>query len=199
MTDTVQNDVIRATAKLVDSVSGAIQNVFWYKLATSTPLTNTEVAEDVRAFVEEIYDNLYQSMPDTTAFDSINLFNITQDFPLGDYDWPTLGAGTQSGDAMPSPCSVFCFARTGLSRIIGRKFFAPFMEVSQADGIWTAGLPATVAAAVDDWIEEDKTGTNGNWKSGLWSVTKQAFYVFLEGVVRYVVAYQRRRKQGVGS
>lgn len=199
MTDTVQNDVIRATAKLVNATSGAIQNVYWFKMTSDLSLEPDDVAEDLGEALELIYDGLITDMSEDTTFDSINYYNITQDFPLGDYDWPTLTDGTQTTEELPHGCAALLFARTGQPRVLGRKFLGPFLEASQSDGAWVTAFRTTLASALNSWITVLFEGTHATWQRGVWSATKEAFYTFVDGVVRFVVAYQRRRKANVGA
>lgn len=199
MPETVENDVIRATAVMDFDGVGTVQNVYHFKMVTDTTLEDDEVATDLCARLEVYYDIIDGQLTDLLTFDYINLFNVTQNEPLGNWDWPTLTAGLNAAESCPPGTAALAFARTGENRVIGKKYLGPFTVNDLEDGHWKTSLIALVADFITNWIAQSFVGTNAVWEQGVWASVLAAFKQFINGQAKARVAYQRRRKPGVGA
>lgn len=199
MADCDQNDIIRAAARgRWNSLSDVI-NVFWYQMTSSAGLTAAEVAEDIGDILETLYDYLDTFQHVSYSYKDITYFNVTQNKPLGAWDWPSLNAGTANYDALPTGVAAFIFARTGYNRIIGRKYLGVFTENDCGNGGWGSSLMTNLGYFAAWWLVTGWEQTNGDWDQGIYSAGNATLYPIEEVVVRQVPGYQRRRKQGVGA
>jgi hypothetical protein len=198
MADLVTGDVIRATAKLTYDGASDIQNVFWFELVTQT-LSIEHAAADIGEMLEDIYGEFNAHLADIVTYDSINLFNLTQDVAYGDFDWPTLTAGLASDEAQPPGVAICAWARTGLPKIMSKKWFGAFTEAACTDGLFSSTVRSAVIAGIAEWIISPKTATYGTWKQGVYSSKLLTFVTFVSAALRAYAAYQRRRRPTVGS
>ena len=196
---TVQiNDVIRITAVMDSSLEGTVQNVFHAKMTVGTASDAAFISATRTAF-DTAYDNIDGIMPDTLSFDEIRFFNVTQDLPMSPTTWPTLTVGgVDVADPLPSPMSCLVFGRTGTSRRIFKKYFAPFTEANHADAEWDTS-PGSQSLLLVASLTAGWAAGAGSAYVGLWSPTDLLFYDIVELVSRTVPAYQRRRRRGRGA
>jgi len=191
-------DIVRITANMDHTLEGDVQNVY-HSILLGGNATDLQYMQVAAVRLEACYAYLQPYMPDTLLFEDVRGFNITQDKPLPTVDWPTLAAGTVDvADPLPSVMSVLCFQRTGMSRVIGKKYYGPFTEADQSDAVWTSGLLAAVALGFN-LLTVGATAGTGTLSFGVFSPTLSLFQFFQEFVIPNVPAYQRRRRRGRGS
>jgi hypothetical protein len=193
------NDVIKVTAAL-DMVGNAVENVYYFRMDTAPSVTDTAVMNDLAAKLEEVYTHILSYMSDAVTFLEVRGFNVTKDQPMPTVSWPTMTVGGSSSARLPWGVSGLALLRTGVRRVLGRKFFGVFTEADNDDpGVWSGALTIAMAAAAGELVGSflgsttlavilpgvvDKTG---------------AFWAFIEAVASSNPAYQRRRRRGRGS
>lgn len=194
----LQGDIIRVTPVLNDSNEGLVMNVFWCLVGAGDP-ADQELMDTVALRLNTMYGYLDNYMPDTVDFYEIRFFNETQKKTMPTQSWPTLTVGgVDVADPMPAPCSALVFGRCQTSRRVGRKFLGPFTEADHADGVWLGGLDTALANFAQYWIASFQCSTNEVLRFVIANAVTLDWDIILEGVVRTVVAYQRRRRAGRG-
>lgn len=192
-------DVLRVTASFVATNSSQIQNTFHFVCGNVVEISDALVRAGVGDIIEQIYAPIIGWCSEEVFTDFIDVFIIEGAQALGQQSWPTLIAGSATGDMMPSGTSILTIGRTGVSRRIGKKYWPPGSESNNADGLWAGGyISAALAASVKTY--EPLIAANGLILTGvvydrLLAVSRLVF----ESVAYGIPAYQRRRKQGVGS
>ena len=194
-----EDDVIRATAVMKRALSDDIQNVFHLKLINISTATQLQLRTDIAEYLEDIWGTLVGLMHTSITFDEIQLFNVTQNTPEPTVNWPTLVAGSASGDPLADGVAALTLGRTGVSKRIGKKYFALFTEGALTLGLWTATTVTALTTAAADWIAPFTGISTATWDPGVFTRLTSAFTAFIEAVVSDIPAYQRRRKRGVGS
>lgn len=196
---TIENDsILRVVATLsIGSVSKA-QNVFHVTLTTGGPEDDSQVVTDVLEWIEDIYGEVESNIKDDVELDKIEVYERVSGAwePVGAL--PGAWAGVAVVDRMPSGCAQLLYgykSRTGHTD----KKYIPGMHDDCADGdeIVTVSKTRGDAAALQ-WITQH-VAVSGNL------YTPIHFNPAAEYAVAYVasgsserVAYQRRRKPGVG-
>ena len=101
---------------------------------------------------------------------------------------------------MPNGVASLVHALTTDPDVRGSKYFGGHLPASTVDNDWTGGFLSTMLAGGLIWVEPFVgAGTGGDFAPGVWSPTKTNFFLFNGTVtVNAQVAYQRRRKPGVG-
>lgn len=192
-------DILRVTCKMhANNVGQDIQNVFHYKHYGDSA-TDTAWFTACATLMDTAYDALKTQIPNDVTFESIAVWDITQDRPVYEGSWPTLTAGTATADPLPSQTAALALFTSDKARSQGRKYLPPFAEnACDTNGKLTSGA----TAALVTWIADVLLYVAAvNWHSvpGNWSPTKVRFAQWLAGLAQDYFRTQRRRVEGVGS
>jgi len=190
-------DVFRVTAGLFGPNGQVIQNVYHFAKVSGADTDDQDAMDDMAEILDELYTDLSAYFPTTVTAGEISFFDVTNNNPLPSMSWPTFTAGTGSGEPEPPACSALVVFRTGVNRKLGRKFFGPLSD-GVTDGGEIEGGSLTQLAASAAALVGLLSGDSGHtYWAGIVG-TLGGFFRFIEAVARPVIAYQRRRKQGVG-
>lgn len=193
------DNILKVTARLLFESLDDVQNVFYVQLETGAFVLDTDALEDMAAWLETIYAPIVDSLSSLITFDVVDVWNLTQDQPVGSIPWPTLTVGTGTAETLPPGCAALVTASTGQKNTRGRKFFGVLTELGQSGGLLSLGLMGDLAEAGVAWAGAFFGATSTeSWLPGV--VDKMGSLIQFNGVVvRRPVAYQRRRKQGIGG
>jgi len=194
-----QSDILRIAARLNYVGIGDFVNVYHYRLTTAGFVTDAMVVDDLAEIMDALYATISPSISDYANFVDVNIFNVTQDRPLGSTAWPTMTSGEASGDVLPSQVAAFVRATTGYSRNWARKFLGPFLEASNtSDGRVYSTLLGRLASFLAEWLVTT-ADTYGDYLPVVYHSKTSTWKVLIDGVVRNVWATVRRRRVGRGS
>lgn len=108
--------------------------------------------------------------------------------------------GTVGGTAMPAAVSGYLQAYTAVPRVLGKKYLPAIGENAVVNGEFDAPALATLISVLGFYYSPQVLTGGGTIFPGVLSSKVGDFQQFLEsGLVQSLPAYQRRRKQGVGS
>lgn len=193
------NDVLRVTAKMSwSSGTRDVQNVY-HLLYSGTGDDDADVVDDIATLLDGAYAEVIGYIPDDFAFETIEVWNLTQDQPVDEVDWPTLVEGTALTTALPAQLAPLVLFSTNAPRSQGRKYL-PFFTEAEATG-W-GQISAVALAAVADFAADflaDVVFPNGDGKWGNWNKLLSRFAPWLSAAVDTLFRTQRRRVAGVGS
>lgn len=192
-------DVIKVTA-VMSGPSGAIMNVYHFHCTTIIDGDDTTVMEDLAQKLDDAYSNIADYLTGHTIFVEVRGFNVTQNAPMPTVTWPTQTVGGSAAADNPAQISFMALFRTGVSRVLGRKFFGG-VHGSQIDdnGFWKSTLMTAVGQFVSELLGAF-TGTLLNqYVCGVIGKNTGFFYPFLEGLAQAIPAVQRRRRYGRGQ
>jgi len=198
MTNAQPGDVLRITARMKVNGDSAIENVFTFKWDALIPADYGLVMAHVADYLEAIYTTMNGDITDGQTYEDIVGFNVTQGNPLPAVNWPTLTAGTATGDQLPNGVAALTFFRTGLARIIGRKFWGVIRESANADGTWASGIMTAMAAAIAAILTPDTSLIDGGTLHSGVLDQGGTFREFTDGTASNQPVYQRRRRLGRG-
>jgi len=192
------NDVIRVTA-VMSGPSGRIENVFQFRVNSAVAPSDLTVMQDLAQKLDDVYEHMVSIMTGDTVFVEVNGFNVTQDLPMPTVPWPTQTTGESGSSDTPAQVSILALLRTGINRVVGRKFFGGFANGAfDSDGFATSAAITAVGLAAAELIGVF-TGTLLNeYLPGVKSTTSGLFWSFFEALVRSVPATQRRRRKDRG-
>jgi len=196
------NDVLRVVAKMnlndADDVQAAY-NVVVGDMGTGTELDFIDLTTE---WVNDIYSGLVDNLPDNLHFDSIEMFNITDNEPIGTFDWPTLTSGSSGAQHMPNSDTCYMFGRTQVPKCRGAKYMPGMTETAHNDGLWDTAFLASYANSLSNWITVAEDVVLDQVLIPVVQRTIGAPTLvenFVGGVVRAVVQPLLRRKIGRGS
>ena len=161
--------------------------------------TQQALRDDIADYLEDVYLEIDQQIHDSITFDSIELFNVTEGVPEPSINWPTLTVGGDATAPVPDGVTALSIGRTGVSKVVGKKYWPLGVETDIVEGIWGSTPTGVYALAAADWIAPFTGASGVTWDPGVWSRAAALFRVFTETATSSVPAYQRRRKRGVGS
>jgi len=192
------NDVLRVSCKM--SLFGQdVQNVFYIRNNGAGSVDDTTAVTEVLARLDSAFVLQNGEITNNLSYDSIEIFNITQDRPMGEYAWPTLTVGGAVSEALPNQVSGLVLFPTTTARSQGRTYLGGHVEGNNSstgvpDGGALAAMAAWAAALIAPWLVG-----GGEFEFGNWSSEKLRFAAYVSSLVRDVWRTQRRRAQGVGS
>ena len=177
-----------------------ILNVYHVRYGGTTTIANSAVVTQAAAWLNTAYTYLVPYMPTDLEFDYVEVWNITQDAPVGNTTWPTLTAGTDStNDAYATQCAALVRFGTDVARSQGRKFIGVLTEGAvQAGGqLQTAILVPLSYFATH--IVEGFTYSFEEFNPGNWNPTLSRFASWITAIITDRVCTQRRRRIGIGT
>lgn len=193
------SDVMRVIAKMsVDE--GDIINVY-HSLVTIgvVGVSDAEIVTGLSNAVDYCYDLIKAFYSEDLDFDTIEVWNVSQDRPMGEVEWPTLTNGTGTGDLAPLQVAPLILFGTDVARSQGRKYLpAPLESVLNTKGTLTSTFQAAMAAFGAALLP---TVNVGEWEYGFgnYNYDLADFRKWTTAIVRDVARTQRRRVLGVGS
>jgi len=191
-------DFFRITAGLLYKSNDEIQNVFYVRNNNGDPADDASVMIAAEEFLEDLYGDINPYISEQVTYNYINVFVPTGQQALGSFAWPSLTVGTATGEVTAPGVCQLSYARTGISRRIGKKYWGAFSEAHIANGVWdSAQTLLTQLAAQKTW---------GTFVTSFGLSLTGVIYDRLTGqgrgalsiVTSTIPAYQRRRKQGRG-
>lgn len=176
-----------------------MQNVYHFRHDTGSPQVEGDVVDDCLEYIEELMDNFTSIIHQTVELDGIEVFERVSGSwePIGQATGTWVGTGS-AADRMPSGCCLMINLfklRTGHH---DRKFISGFMEGAHSGEEWSSSVITAAGNFVTDMIS-GFTGTNGVVLQPVhWNRTTDTVKLIVGGSGVARVAYQRRRKPGVG-
>ena len=197
------NTILRVVVSLLFPDSAIAQNVFYTLFENDGGSNDDEdVLTDMSDWVDTMYDAMSASLDSDITLTGIKVYFYDT---VGD-DWDELGVefpGTgfsATGDMMPNGIACLIHAPTVNPDVTGAKYIGGFLDDSVVENDITAGALANFALFATEWTDPAVfSATGSGFIPGVWSATKDQFFAFTTSSSLNVgVAYQRRRKPGVG-
>jgi len=192
------NDVVRITCKF-SFLSNDVQNVYHMKVSTTGPVDDEDFLDEVAADMDSMYDDITTHISNDVAFESVEVYNVTDESYIGEVAWPSKTVGGASGNNLPPAASALCLFSTGFLRSQGRKFL-PLMTLNALTT--NGGVHNDVVTAITSFIADvllAKSGVNWSGLMGNWNPDLARFAQWIAGIAQDEWATQRRRYKGSGS
>lgn len=197
----VDGDIWRATCHLRSASGEDIYNVFHFK-HDGISENEGSLAVSVLTVLDNLYDDIEPAIPSDVSFVDIDLANVTQGLVYPSHPWPVQTNGGGTGDTMPEQLCGNLYAGTAFPHTIGRKFFGPFIESNNTDGVWASGLLAALADAAVHYLADVVLASGGVLHPGVAKYVNGVvtrFAPLLSAAVSSGIFTQRRRRRGVGA
>lgn len=197
------NAILKVVLSLLFPDSAIAQNVFYVLFENDgTSDDKDDVLDDLSEWMESIYDDMAAAVSSSINITGFKAY--IRDTPGG--DWDEVGVGFPSdtfsaaGDPMPNGIAALLHAQTDDPDVIAAKYFGGNTDTATVDNDFTAGSISTYINAGAEWVDPfTGTTTASGFIPGVWSTAQGAFFPFSTAYsVNAQVAYQRRRKPGVG-
>lgn len=202
------DSIVRAVAKFSHPATSQIQNVFDFLVNGAENVLDSDVVDAVDDYLSAVYGHIDALLDaDTDLIDvTVSLLQFVTDH------WETIAhmgsilaltgfTPAEVTDVLPASTACLLRARTNVPKHEGRKYFAPFTEVSNtSSGLFTSNVTNAVAAAGSEFLSRaEPIGVSGNTLEYVVLDVNQDIYRFPDNVVvTSIPAVQRRRKLFVG-
>ncbi len=197
------NAILRVVLSLLLPDQAIAQNVFYVLFENDGGSDDDQdVLDDLVTWMDDIYTEMDGAINTAVSLTGLKAYI----YDTVGADWDEIGVGfpvvTFVGAADPMPNGIACLghAPTVDPDVTGAKYWCGFGETSALDNDWSAGFIVGIVGAMTEWTDPF-TGavTTSGFIPGVWSVVQTAFKAFTTASsVNVQVAYQRRRKPGVG-
>lgn len=190
-------DIIRVIAEMA-YVGQQILNV--YHVISPSPTADSLLIDDVAAWLDEAYGYVNAFQDNGYGYSSIRVLNLSDDSEIGVVDWPGLVGGSVSGaTGLPSGVAALITQPTSTLGSRGRKFIAGISETYQSDSLWDP----TFLTGLADMAAVISAPFIGLSSGNSWAPCVVSTGLIPRPITGYQVtnipAYQRRRREGVGS
>lgn len=167
-----------------------------------SPFDNDDIVQDAVSWAEDMYYNLTNSISDELDGSQVQVY----EYDSVDDDWDEVGSSaffwnpTDTGDQLPRGNAMLVNLKTTDPDVSGKKYLPGIAKSGIVDGILNAGILALVASYAVDWYDGFVgTDSGADWQPGVWSPTDTVFRsAGTTVIIPTIVAYQRRRKRGIG-
>ncbi len=197
------NAILRVVLSLLLPDNAIAQNVFYTLFENDGGSDDDQdVLDDLVTWMDDIYTEIDGSVNENVTLTGLKAYIYDT---VGE-DWDEVGVGfpvvTFAGTADPMPNGIACLvhAPTTDPDVTGAKYFAGFGETSALDNDWTGAFITVMVGAATEWTDPFTGAVSGSgFIPGVWSTVQTAFHPFTtSSSINVQVAYQRRRKPGVG-
>lgn len=191
-------DDLRITAVMTAGVNTTAMNVFDFRVTGTGTVDDSDMMTDFEAFMSDAYAELTGIMSNQAAPVEIRGYNVSQDVPLPTVPWTTWTGPGSATSILPHGVCGFVLFRTGVSKLLGRKFLPFFSEDRVNNGVWDAtAMVAMVAWAIEIMASEVGAATGFTIEYRVRSKLN-AMHPPVSATVANLPGYQRRRKPGRG-
>ena len=193
------NDISRVTAKMKFHGADAVQNVYHVQNISPTGVDDDDYRTHISKWLDAAYQCINGLLHNGITYDTISIYNITQDRPLPDVDWDTLTVGALAENDLPAGVAALITFDTDTKKITGKKYLAgwPISAVDN-DGNFVSAV-ATVLLCMALKLYGTQTFFTINSLPGTWRQSTLKFTKFQSASIDLIPAYQRRRRPGTGE
>ena len=194
-------DIIRATIKFQGGGSQALQNVYHYEAEAGFDQSPTSVKNGIRNAMIDAYNEINQFM--TTKYLGAEIViqvlvpPATTFTEIASDTFPVNGSGVGE-EVVNGAAGLIRFPLEDGGRT-GSKFLGGLVDGAVTDQSLGQGFIDQIVLYAVDIVASQVFGT-GDLVPGVWSVVNAAFRAMTgDTIINNLVAYQRRRKPGVGE
>jgi len=197
----VLNDILRVAARMHHALHGDLVNVYHLRVEDIASMDDSIALDACAEWIETLYTTVVSHMAQAWTFEDINVFDVTQDRPLGSAAWPTLvDGGDEYNDTQPPQVAALVRATTGYSRNWARKFLGGFSEArNTAQGFLDSTLVTALGNFALAWITPLVEAEAYTLQPVVWHKGASLWRPLVEGVVRNVWSTVRTRRTGRGA
>jgi hypothetical protein len=180
---------------------GDFVNVYHWRIALMSTSTDENINDAILERMEDLYSPFLGFMSDSLNFSDINIFNVTQDMPIGSFPWPTISSGTGgSGESLPPQVAYFIRGLSGFSRNWAKKFIGPFLETASAgSGVVQAAVMTAGGTFATNWLASLMATGGARLESVVYHASAGLWRELVEAVSTNIWATFRTRRHGRGA
>ena len=194
-------EIIRVSLHYVQAGGGDIMNVFHFRLA-GVSVADDELLQDITEWVVDHWAVRWVQMASngcTLSHYDADIVTATGEVVRNIGGDIVDAQGTIANDVLPAGNAAYMLAYTAVPKARGSKYVPGISESEVTSGSLAVGYLADLALLLAIYLNPFLGGSGATLQPGVASKVLETFVPFLiSGAIDAVVAYQRRRKAGVG-
>lgn len=192
------NDVVSIRAKQLLGTEQCM-NTFYVRNTGGNTVNDSTFIAAAQSWVHSIWNPNTGALTTDWASDTIQMYNMTADVPVGEVLWSVALSGSNATHSLPYQVSGLVTFPTNTKRSLGKKYMGGFTEAATDGGsVANASLIATLIAMGASIIAGFTAGTT-SFTVGNYNIPLAAFSPYVSAIAEVLLATQRRRKPGVGA
>jgi len=192
-------DILRIAFRAEYNGTDDMVNVFHAKITGSGSEADGDTMDAIHDWLVTIYGTFWNRVSNKVVAMDYEVYNITQDRPMGTEPIIGLGAGGSVGEELPTQTSPLIVFPTAVKKSVGKKFLPVTTVDNTTDGnILTANALADLAAMAVEWLT-DKLITTLYLQGGNYNAILPRFAPWITALARTGIFTQRRRRLGKGD
>lgn len=195
-----ENDIIRVACRQRYASVDEVVNVYHVVCLTNETANDQGIGDDLADIFGQVYVEIEGLLSSALEPNVIDVYNVTQDYPIGQFNWGGgYNGGTGGGSELPSGVAGLVIWNTNVKRMQGKTYIGVLTESSLTDGIWNAAYLSDMTAFVGAMLDFPASLSSSTYQFEIYSRENEivrhptGFRIPLEP------AYQRRRRRGRGS
>ena len=183
-----------------------LYNVYEYIATFAGDETDTNVLNAIAGQMDTMYNIIQGTIagnqtPGIMRVDEVALVGGVKSVVrnLGSIAWATVYDPGGAGDYVPSGCAALVEGLTSQSKVLLKKYLGQLVEAYVSGNFITSALITLLDSFCDEWFNSVLVSAGNELIPGFLSRARGGFFYLLGTVVKGAVAYQRRRKPGVGG
>lgn len=192
-------DVLDVTVIHDNSVSGEQVNKFQFRYGGPDGTADATVLDDVAEIIQVLYTFVITLISIRNVLREVKVQKANKGPLIGSTMPPTYAGGTAPDPAAPQGTAAFCYFKTNVPRVILKKYLpSPNTGQLAAGGGLSTAAKANLVQFADELLDVFEFGSRA-YQFGYLSPKTLEFEVPDIAVASGILAYQRRRKVGVGA
>jgi len=197
---TVSGNIIRVSARQVYALISEVVNVHHFTVQQNLAATDQAVLDEVGAKLAQAWTNIQGLVPNNQLPNIIDVYNVSQDYPLGAVAWGSAYAGgSVSGDPLPSQDCALILWNTAVKHVQGKTYLGVFSEASLSGGTFSGATITAMAGYANDMQDPAAIVADCELLLGVWSAAAAEMRPIVSLRLSANPATQRRRRYGRGS
>jgi hypothetical protein len=199
----VAGDILKLVVSLAWTDGAIMQNVYNAVVTgAGSPFDDEDIVDDAGDWATAMYDNLDANISDNLEGSQVQVYvydAIDDDWDeVGSQSWTFAGVGV--ADQLPRANAALVIMKTTDPDVSGKKYIPGATTGAVDNGQLSVGFVANLVSYAVDWLSDFVGTTSGaTWTPGVWSVVDTVFKAAAStAIINTIVAYQRRRKRGIG-
>lgn len=195
-------DHVRLSVIWRSTISGDQVNVIDAEVSgLAGPMTDTAFLAAIDTALVDWYETsgVCVYMPDSTLHYNVHAYNVTSGLVIGETGAISTLDGQSALEPLPSGATGLVLLRTGVSRVVGRKYLPSFVGGTLTNGVWSVTIMGVLTAFAAAFSQLTPGGGDLELTPFVFSQVGNVRHPIVNAQPVRVPAYQRRRREGRGS
>lgn len=197
---TLSGDVIRCAARQLVNGTDELVNVFHFQVTAAGAGGDAGILAEVAKFLSVAYDQMDGSIANNVNPNVIDVYNMSQDYPLGSTAWTAdYAGGTNSTSMNANGLALLILWRTATKRVQGKTYIGGTTVGSLDEGFFAGSILLNAADFIAEMEDDSPRVDDVSLRHIVYSADAHTIHAITNTRVVANPAYQRRRRLGRGS